>query len=366
MQTREYGKTGKLISVLSAGGMRYENPDDIDASAQVMVEAARLGVNYFDTAPHYSNDKSEDILGAAVGVMKRERLPYYVSTKTWAVEHDLVFEHLEKSLRRIGVERIDFMHAWGVNTWESFEERTRKGAFKALREAKEQGLIGHVVCSSHLDGPGIARLLDQGIFEGITLGFSAINFPFRTAGIEAAARNRVGVITMNPLGGGMIPDHEERFSFIRRRPDQPIVEAALHFNLAHPDVTSVLVGFRNVEDVRSAVRAVERFEPIGPDRMAEIQKGIETSFDSLCTTCDYCRDCPESIRVSSFMEAYNHHVLYGDFGKTKGRLKWHWGIDDLSALERCTSCRSCEDVCTQKLPILERFEDMKKLAETSR
>ena len=94
MQYREYGKTGKLVSVLSAGGMRYEKPDDIDRSAEVMVEAARLGVNYFDTAPGYSSDKSEDILGAAVREMKRLGLPHYVSTKTWAPDHDLVLRHV--------------------------------------------------------------------------------------------------------------------------------------------------------------------------------------------------------------------------------------------------------------------------------
>ena len=219
------------------------------------------------------------------------------------------------------------------------------------------------MCSSHLDGPTIARLLDQGVFEGITLGFCAINFPFRMAGVEAAGRHRVGVVTMNPLGGGMIVDHEQRFSFIRSRPEQPMLDAALHFNLAHPEVTSVLVGFRNVEDVRSAARAVERFEPTSVDKMVEMRKGIEGAFDKLCTTCDYCRDCPESIRVSSFMEAYNHHMLYGDFGKVTGRLRWHWGIEDLSALERCSECRQCEEQCTQKLPILERFEHMRALAK---
>ena len=34
MQYKSYGKTGKNISVISCGGMRFENPDDIDANAE--------------------------------------------------------------------------------------------------------------------------------------------------------------------------------------------------------------------------------------------------------------------------------------------------------------------------------------------
>jgi predicted aldo/keto reductase-like oxidoreductase len=62
------------------------------------------------------------------------------------------------------------------------------------------------------------------------------------------------------------------------------------------------------------------------------------------------------------MEAYNHYLLYGEFGKVKDRLRWHWGINDLSDLDRCTECRQCEEECTQKLPIVERFEHIRELA----
>ena len=66
MYYKEYGKTGKKISVIGFGGMRFEkdgDKHDFDKCAEVVVKANELGVNYFDTAPGYCNDQSELIMG---------------------------------------------------------------------------------------------------------------------------------------------------------------------------------------------------------------------------------------------------------------------------------------------------------------
>lgn len=363
MLYKEYGKTGKEISVISAGGMRYADPDDIEGSAEVVIEAAHLGINYFDTAPGYCKNLSEKILGVGLKEVKKMGKEYYVSTKCGAGDYDSFMKSLENSLEIIGVEHIDFMHSWGVNSWERLEERQQKGALDAMRKAKEQGMIKHIVCSSHMSGDDIAQLLEKGIFEGITLGFCAINFPYRMPGIKAACKYEMGVVTMNPLGGGEIIRHAEKFDFIKTRKDQSILEAALHFNLSRPEITSALVGFTKVEDVRTAVATIDSFLPLSDEERACIEKHIEENFDDLCTTCNYCQGCPMGIPVAKFIEAYNHYLLNGDPQEVFNRLKWHWGIMDLELLEKCTQCGQCENQCTQKLPILERFKKIKGLAK---
>lgn len=361
MLYRPYGKTGKQISAISAGCMRFPEPDNIEKMAKILVAAARLGVNYFDTAPAYCNDKSETILGAAVREMKREGLQYYVSTKSGAAEHDAVMSNLEKSLKRIGVDHIDFYHSWCLNSWDTYKAREDGGAFRALRKAKDQGLISHVVVSSHMSGPDIAKLMRAGLFEGVTLGFCAINFPFRMEGILGAAAENLGVVTMNPLGGGLIPEHEQRFAFLKTRPEQSIVEAALHFNLAHTEITTALVGFSTTEHVRAAVGALDSFSQPTEHEVRAIKSNIEKDFDQLCTTCNYCDTCPQGIPVARFMEAYNHYMLYKRPRAAFDRLKWHWDIKDLDMLDNCTECRECEEKCTQKLPILDRFEHLRRM-----
>ncbi len=361
MLYRPYGNTGKKISIISAGGMRYSNPKDIDAMALIPLEAARLGVNYFDTAPDYCEDKSQAILGLAIKEMKKEGLEHFVSTKSWTDTYDETMQNIEKSLKIIDIDHIDFMHCWGVNTLEVFEKRKKDGAIKALQDVKEQGLVTHIVFSSHMDGEGIATVAESGIFEGVTLGFCAINFPFRINGIQAAYQNNLGVVTMNPLGGGEIIRHADRFDFIKTRPEQSILEAAIHFNLAHKEITSALVGFTTVENVRTAIATLDTFQPVTEEEIENIKKNIEDRFDQVCTTCNYCRDCPEGIPVAKFMEAFNYYMLYNDPEKAFERLHWHWDIDDLDWLEKCVQCRECEEKCTQKLPILERFEKLKEM-----
>jgi aryl-alcohol dehydrogenase-like predicted oxidoreductase len=43
--------------------MRFEDPNNLDKSFRIVLRAFDKGVTYFDIAPHYSNDKSEDIMG---------------------------------------------------------------------------------------------------------------------------------------------------------------------------------------------------------------------------------------------------------------------------------------------------------------
>ena len=355
---REYGSTGLSVSALGFGAMRFENADDIDGSAETVLHAFRRGINYFDTAPGYFQGKSEQIFGRAVPEMKRSGSPFYLSTKSNKADGSEVRRELEVSLERFGVDAVDFFHCWYVLTPEDWERRKKGGAVDAILRAKEEGLIRHAVFSTHLPGDEIRRVIEEGWFEGVTLGYSAINFPQRAEGIAAAGENGLGVVVMNPLGGGAIPQNEEAFGFIRVRPGQTMVDAALHFLWSDPRISVALVGCRNRSDVDDAVRAAESFEPYTEAEIASIRKRIEGGFNELCTSCMYCRDCPVDIEVWKFVETANYLRLIGD-GKLSSRLKYHWGAD-IGDLDRCIECRKCEDACTQRLPILQRFAELQE------
>ncbi len=78
MLYKPYGKTGKEISVISFGGMRFADNDDIETNAELVQYACSKGINYFDTAPGYCEDKSEIAFGEAFKNMDRDS--FYVST----------------------------------------------------------------------------------------------------------------------------------------------------------------------------------------------------------------------------------------------------------------------------------------------
>jgi predicted aldo/keto reductase-like oxidoreductase len=357
---REYGTTGKKISMLGFGGMRFRKVDDIEACVAMMVEAARGGVNYFDTAPAYFGVKSEVAFGHGFKALKAEKLPFYCSTKTTASKEADIRREIEGQLRRLGLPRIDFYHVWCITGLDEWKERKRAGVVETFRKLKEEGLIGHIAVSSHLIRDEIKELLMEGVFEGVLFGYSAYNFRAREAAFEAIAAKNLGCVVMNPLGGGLIPQNPSIFNFIRTKKNQDLVEAALHFLFSHERITCSLVGFSDIREVREALGAAKSFTPIGEKGLARIRKNAGEAFSEMCTGCGYCDECPESIPIPKLMDAYNHKKLYGSDKALTDRLKWHWSLSPAEA-RKCTACSHCEELCTQHLPIVARMAEIGKM-----
>ena len=60
MDYREYGRTGKKVSAIGFGGLRFPKEDyqsgNYENSVKIIHRAHELGVNYFDTAPDYCDE----------------------------------------------------------------------------------------------------------------------------------------------------------------------------------------------------------------------------------------------------------------------------------------------------------------------
>ena len=358
MWTKKYGKTGKDVSAIAFGGMRFPDPQDIDGMAELVRYAHTKGINYFDTAPYYCEDKSEEIMGAAIRHMKRDT--FFISTMCGEADAGAMRASIERSLKRLNVEHIDFMHVWCLLRLDQLQERIAKGAIGAALKARAEGLVKHVVVSTHLSGEDIATVLDSGHFEGLTIGYNAINFPFRAKALEAATKHNVGVVTMNPLGGGVIPKNAERLAFLKGPQDRDVVEAAIRFNISQPAITAALVGFSSKEHIDQAVAAVENFKPYTAEHIEKVKSHITENFAGFCTGCGYCLPCPASVEIPKMMDAYNQRILEGNDEAIANRLKWHWGLSpDLASA--CLQCGECEEKCTQHLPIRERLEAISKV-----
>lgn len=355
-----YGSTGIELSAIGFGGMRFTNQDDVDACASLLKTAYDAGINYFDTAPGY--EKSEDLFGVALKEMNktRDQKPFYVSTKSSKADPKEIRKNLETSLRRLNLEYIDFYHLWYVLSLDAYYDRKAKGALAEFERLKDEGLIKHICVSTHMAGPDITKMLADYPFDGVLLGYSAMNFAYRQEGLEAAAKLNRGVVVMNPLGGGIIPQNPDRFEFVKTQPNESVVQGALRFLLNDPRITVALVGFSDQKQIAEAVSAVEGYRPIPPGIISNIRENLTQAFNELCTCCRYCDNCPEGIDVPKMMDAYNHYVLRGGVPEMIEQLDGHWNIDlKESFLHQCTECGQCEEACTQKLPIRERLQFMR-------
>jgi uncharacterized protein len=196
------------------------------------------------------------------------------------------------------------------------------------------------------------------------VGYSAMNFPYRDLGLDAAASHNMGVAVMNPLGGGIIPQHQDRFGFVRTRQDETVVEGALRFLINDPRITVALIGFSRPEEIQEAVRAVDGFKAIPAREIERIRGSLKEAFNALCTGCRYCDDCPMGIPVPKLMEAYNHYALAGQPRAIISRMRMHWSIQpDDEVVQKCVKCRKCEEACTQKLPICDRLDFVRQAAD---
>jgi len=357
MLYRKYGQTGKEVSVLGFGGMRFADIDDRKACVGSMLAAARGGVNYFDTAPAYFGTKSEETYGEGLAELRRNGLPYYLATKTFKSKPDAIRREIEGQLTRLGVDYIDFYHIWCITSLSNWQERKKDGVLDEFRRLKQEGLIKHICVSSHLIGDEIKELLMEGVFEGVLFGYSAYNFKTRAAAFDAVRAKGLGAVVMNPLGGGIIPQHPELFSFLKRDEKDDVVQAALHFLWDHQDISTTLVGFSNEKEVGQALEAMQTYKPRDANALVALKERASASFEGICTGCGYCDDCPQGIPIPKYMDAYNQMLLGGGSAAIDDRLKNHWSLKREGAAS-CVECGQCEQACTQHLDIVARLKEI--------
>jgi hypothetical protein len=364
MLYRTYGQTGKEVSLLGFGGMRFAHIDDHEKCVRMMLAAAEGGVNYFDTAPAYFDIKSETVFGKGFAELRKRNLPFYSATKTFASKENEIRRELDAQLKRMNIPAVDFYHIWCITSPDDWKKRKKDGVLQTFIKLKEEGLIRHICVSSHLINDEIKELLTEKVFEGVLFGYSAYNFQTRQAAFDAIKEKNLGAVAMNPLGGGIIPHHPERFDFIKR-PGESTVTAALRFLWDHTQITVTLVGFDTVEQVQEALSAIEGYKMRTEAELEAVKAKAPASLEGLCTGCGYCigcgtdSDCPQGIPIPQFMDTYNYKLLdtSGKKDPVAERLKWHWNLKR-SIAGKCTACGLCEKACTQRINIIQRLKEI--------
>ncbi len=363
----EYGKTGHQVSVVGFGGMRFNTKKRTDEeNAGIILHAYEKGINYFDTAPGYCEDKSETIFGLAFEKMANARDEFFVSTKKMPTEGGAEegIASVKKSLERLKIDYIDFFHVWCIRTWEQYELAIKKGGlYEGLLKCKEEGLIKHIVVSTHLPGNEVSKIISDGYFEGVLMGVNILNFRFRWEGAVAAQKAGLGVVAMNPLGGGLVPGYQEQLKFITEGDETP-VEAAIRFIVSAPQINVALVGFNNKNEIDIACKVAENARPFSEEDIEKIKQKMSKNMDVLCTGCGYCESsCPVEIPIPRFMQVYNEKLFCNKSEQDMIVLlnnNRQWGIlEGVKANPKdCIKCGKCEEICTQHLNIIERLEEM--------
>ncbi len=365
MKYTEYGKTGKLVSIVGFGGLRFDLSKSNEENAELLLYAYDKGINYFDTAPLYCDDRSEDIFGVAFRKLQQQgKRDFYVSTKGKPTVFDTAekaIKAVKNSLERMGVPKIHFYHVWCLRKMEHYTLAMEPGGqYEGLLKCKEEGLIDHIVFSSHQTGDEVIQIFDENTFEGVTMGINLLNHAYRWNSVEQAGRMNYGIVAMNPLSGGSIPAHEKELAFLTDG-SETATELALRFNIKHPGITVSLIGFGSFSDIDTACRIADSDRGFSEEERIAIRGKFGSNMNAICTGCGYCKACPVGINIPGYMLFYNEKQMFGKsdedmIKEVYGLEYWNYAAGSAATASGCIGCRQCEEECTQHLPIIERLQ----------
>ncbi|MHB9140093.1 MAG: aldo/keto reductase, partial [Victivallaceae bacterium] len=250
---------------------------------------------------------------------------------------------------------------WCIRRMEHFDLAMDCGLYEALLKCKAEGLVKHIVFSSHQEGTGVRKIVESGRFEGVLLGINILNFPYRWDGALAAKEHGLGVVAMNPLAGGLIPQNEDKLQFLASPGETP-TQAALRFLVANPSISVALNGFTTREHIDAACRIADA-EPMTEDDIARIKSHISKNMTKICTACGYCEECPADIPIPAYMQIYNNKAAFGQSDEDMIKsmeFQHNWGllVEPRGSAAACIACGRCEESCTQRLNITERLKEM--------
>lgn len=264
---RRLGRTGLVVSELGLGAM--DTPHSPEAIETVMT-ALDLGIDFIDTARDYEG--SEHLLGEVI--RRRGSKDFVVGSKTFRHSANGSQYEIDRSLRVLGVERIDLYQLHDISTPAAWAEVMGEGgALEGLKTAQYRGLIGHIGISSH-DLDIVERAITCSEFDTVMLEYSAF-FPQTARLIDLAAERDVGVIAMRPVGGS------GRTSTMRGRIASgyagPLTPAnLLRYVLSHPGVSVAIPGARHPSRIVENVATASGYEPMtGPERRELEQAAAE-------------------------------------------------------------------------------------------
>lgn len=211
MEYRRFGKTGKLLSAITLGGMRFKHgwneprheipSDTFEQCREVVQLAFSAGINHIETAWGYK--KSETVYGRVLNEELRiPRNSYHLMTKGNAFTAIDMRRMVEKQLTDLQTDYFDFYGWHGINNNELLQQSCKTGgAVEELLKMKEEGIIKHVGFSTHAPLQTIISAIGTGLFEFVNLHYYYFNQRNAKA-VEAAKASDMGVFIISPNDKG--------------------------------------------------------------------------------------------------------------------------------------------------------------------
>lgn len=326
MLYRELGNTGLRVSALGLGTNRLRTCTQTEATA-IINRLLDRGVNFISSGYH----ETQALIGNAVSHRRDE---YFISSKATRPTAQGVRESIEESLRLLKVDCLDIYEMDYVNNDRELAQHLGpEGAYEALVEARDKGLIRHIGTTSHRPDV-IARLIGLGLVETATFMVSFVHQYAISEVLPLARAAGVGTISIRPIDHGALSPADRALAFA-----------------VHSGVDVVLSGMTTLEQVEANVGAVERALAMSAEEVATLKAEAAALPASGCRNCSQC-SCPYELRIGFVLPLYHYRRQRGLL--PAGEEMWARNAERAKvAAQHCVSCGQCEPMCPYGVPIVQ-------------
>jgi aryl-alcohol dehydrogenase-like predicted oxidoreductase len=307
MHYRTLGRTGIQVSPYALGTLMFAtsiSDQGHDDSIRVIHKALDAGINLVDTADGYGD--TEEIVGKA---LKDRRDSVVLATKFTRPMGDdpnrqgasrrWIMTAVEDSLRRLQTDHIDIYQIHRLDPATDIEE-TLSALSDLIHSGKVRAIGSSTTPASDIvDAQWVAERRGLERFRTEQPPYSILNRGIEREILPLAQRFGIGTLVWGPLGQGMLtgrvrkgrPTDVRRSAFLKAMSDErrldaveqliplaaeaglPMTHLAMAFAIAHPGVSSALLGPRTMEqlddllaglDVTLSDEVLDRIDAIVP------------------------------------------------------------------------------------------------------
>jgi len=294
MQYRTLGRTGIKVTPYCLGAMMFGgigNPDH-DDSIRIIHKALDFGINFIDTADRYSAGESEEIVGKA---LKGRRDTVVLATKVHGPMGDdpnqqgnsrrWITQAVEASLRRLQTDHIDLYQIHRPSPDTDIEETL--SVLTDLMQAGKVRAIGSSTfpASEIVEAQWVAERRGLARFRAEQPPYSILTRGIEREVLPMCERYGMGTLVWSPLAMGLLtgryrkgqkmPDNLRTQVFPKQMSNEGALDAveqlitvaeaagvslthlAMAFSIAHPGVTSSIIGPRTMQQLDDLLAGAE-------------------------------------------------------------------------------------------------------------
>ena len=307
------------------------------AAVQALEYALESGITYVDLGfPEMIRDK--DLIRGYGNLLKDADICTTLKANVHRLTDGKELEQrFHDALETYGIERPSFLQLYGISRT-SWNRIRNNGVLQKAMELKANGQAEALTMHYTDDRFYLKPVLQENIFEGLSIELSAIELPRNSGSLKTAGDFGLHTIVTGSLKNGRILQELD-------------LKSAICADLFAPTVSSVLLELLSEREVKDAVCAAEEADEKKDYVRAQLaaKKARDVFYKKRMIQCEVCRccmPCPQGFNAPRIAELYNETLMFGEPELSAVQYR----IENLGE-RSCINCGKCHKKCPREFDI---------------